>query len=110
MADARGEHVTRFRIHKMKARYWRERIKLGKLNTMIEDAERALEGVPPGSPALERHQRLLQHRMKMIGQLQGVKDVFAQFNIPLARDAAPVVTKEQIYEVADDVRPDTPIE
>lgn len=107
MAEPRGTHVTRFRIHKMKARYWRERIKLGKLNTLIEDMERKTEGTPLDSPLRERYQRLLQHRMKMIGQLQGIKDVFSQFDISLNRDATPVVTKEQIYEVVDEVRSDS---
>lgn len=108
--DKRGQLVSRFRIHKMKARYWRERIKLGKLNTIISEAEELVAGAPADSPQRERLQMLLQHRMKLIGQLQGVKDTFAQFDISLNRDATPVVTKDQIYSAVDEVRPSEEIE
>lgn len=100
-AASRATEISRFRLHRMKARYWRDRLKLGKVNHVIESLEERLGG-PEAAKSDERYRRLLEYRMRELGRVNGIRDVFAQFGLSLNRDETPIVTEEHIMEVTDE--------
>lgn len=93
--------LSRYRVHKMKVRYWRNRQKIARLNEMIREME-ARYGTRQEAEQREAFRRLMFFRKHLSGWLRGIEDAFKQFDLKLDMAEAPVVRDEDLKQVGSD--------